>query len=199
MPRHIYNCTITLAKEYTKKLRELNSKTSKLGFLNNLESILDENRKKAFSKKSGHKKEFRAFRSLASFADYMAREHGVKDILNKNRFKQVGRVERYRCPIWYDANNILTLAQKTHIITLTDKTITFYSCSANRDLLVIHFKDNRSAKTFFQTYLFGTVYTYRPINEILEEESLTEFKESLSKTFQSHKTSKNSNKNNQKW
>lgn len=194
MPRHIYNCTITLAKEHTKRLRELDSKTSKPVFLDDLESILDENRKKSFAKKPGYKKEFRTFSSRAKFADYMDREHGVKDILNKNRFKQVGRVERYVCPIWYGEDNTPTLAQKSHIITLTDKLITFYSCLAERDLLVIHFKDNRSSKTFFQSYLFGTVHTYRPIKEILEEEALIEFKENLSKTFHSYKTRKNSNK-----
>ena len=199
MLRHIYNCTITLAKEYTKRLRKHDSKISKPVFLNNLESILDENRKKAFSKKAGHKKEFRVFHSRASFAAYMDRVYGVKDILNKNRFKQVGRVERYVCPIWYGEDNTLTLAQKSHIITLTDKIITFYSCSADRDLLIIHFKDNHSAKIFFQSYLFGKVHTYRPIQKILEEESLIEFKESLSKTFQSYKTRKNPNKNIQKW
>lgn len=186
MTRHVYNCTITIAKECTKRLRKLASNTSKPVFLNDLGSILDENRKKAFTKKPGYKKEFKSFRSQASFADYMDREYGVKDILNKNRFKQVGRVERYLCPIWYCDGNTPTIAQKSHIITLTDRIITIYSCSADQDLLVIHFKDNNSAKTFFQSYFFGTVHTYRPIKEILEEEqSLIKFKEHISKTIQS--------------
>ena len=187
MARHIYNCTITLAKEHTKRLRKTNSKTSKPVFINDLESILDENRKKVFLKKAGSKKEFRAFHSLASFADCMEREHGVKDILNKNRFKQVGRVERYVCPIWYDEDNTPTPAQKSHIITLTDKLITFYSCSGERDLFTIHFKNIHSAKTFFQSYLFGKVHIYRPVKEILEEEALIRLKESLPKSVQSNK------------
>lgn len=188
MPTHIYNCTITLAKDYTKRLRELASEISKPVFLDYLESILDENRKKVFTRKPGCKKNFRTFHSRTSFATYMFREYGIKDILNKNRFKQVGRVERYVCPIWYGKDNTPTSRQKTHIITLTDKLITFYSYLAGKDVLIIHFKNNHSAKTFFQSYLFGTVHIYRPLKEILKEEALIESEERLSKPFQSCKT-----------